>query len=113
MENSHSWDDSYWLAGHEMTCHLLNLKFHDKIHNTMPLIPTLIQLNINQTLQSHFFKGQFNIIVLSASRVPKLLKFFQLLYDYYMLRADAPVWFDRLNNISQIVGLYIFMHLFT
>jgi hypothetical protein len=50
-------------ASQEIPHILWNLKIHDRVHNSLPLIPTFSQINPVHSVPSYFFKTHFNIML--------------------------------------------------
>jgi hypothetical protein len=62
MEQSPSWEANKFSASQEISRILWNPKVHYRIHNSLPPVPILIQIDPVHARSSHFLKIQFNII---------------------------------------------------
>jgi hypothetical protein len=71
MQQSPSWEANRFSAGQEIPRILCNPKFHYRIHNCPPPVPTLSQLDPIHTPTSYFLKVHHDIIFPSTFGSPK------------------------------------------
>jgi hypothetical protein len=68
MEQSPSWEANSLSHSQEILHLLGNLDVHYPVHNNLPLFPSQIQINLVHTLQTYYFRINFNIILSSMPR---------------------------------------------
>jgi len=123
MEQSPSWEASWFLAGQEIPCILWHPKAHYRIHKCLPPVRILSQINpIHQSIPHiPLLKIHLNIILPSipgSSKWSLSLRFphqnpvytFPLPHTCYKPRSSHYSRFDHSNNVEwgvQIIKLLI------
>jgi hypothetical protein len=71
MQHSPPWEANSHSASQNILRLLWNLKVHCHVHNSLPLFPTLSQMNPVHTFPTYFSQIHSNIILLSTPRSSK------------------------------------------